>query len=661
MSLKKNMLRAAIVPLVVVFLAHPGNPLLFNISQFDPASTAVSYGGDAHPDDGAVDMTDQNQSGRVGHVTFNERVQLWDSSSGGLYDFTTHFAFTIDVGSRVYYGSGFAFFMAPEGFQIPLNSTGGFLGLYNTTFSNTSRKQIIHVEFDTYPSPKWDPEYEHVGINQNSIASSIMVPWDVKYHSGDTIDVTISYDASTMNLTVSWSFKTTPNPNETTSLSYPVDLRTVLPEWVTIGFSAATSYYTERHTLHCWDFSSKLVIKDPCSQKSNTSSQKSKWTKIATGVSASIVFLILLLIGAFELRSNRRRKTRMKEKAAEATNSTSINKDLERGAGPRSYTYKDLASATNNFSSELKLGEGGFGPVYKGYLLDLDIPVAVKKFSQGSKQGIREFFSEVKVISSLRHRNLVQLIGWCHDSNEFLLIYEFMPNGSLDSHLFGKRAPLLMPTRYKICLGLASALLYLHEEWEKCVIHRDIKSSNVMLDSNFNVKLGDFGLARLMDHELGPQTTGLAGTLGYLAPEYMAMGKASKESDVYGFGVVVLEIATGRRATDRTIKNTSSMMPGLVAWVWGLHGSGNILTAAEEKMTSDSDKTQVKRLLLVGLRCAHPDQSRRPSIRQAIRFLNFEADLPDLPNEMPVAVYHVPTPLVCSSGPSSISIITEGR
>ncbi|KAI4312888.1 hypothetical protein MLD38_037679 [Melastoma candidum] len=508
MSLKKNMLSAAIVPLVVVFLAHPGNPLLFNISQFDPGSTAVLYGGDAHPDDGAVDMTDQNQSWRVGHVTFNERVRLWDSSSGGLYDFTTHFAFTIDVGSRVYYGSGFAFFMAPEGFQIPLNSTGGFLGLYNTTFSNTSRKQIIHVEFDTYPSSKWDPEYEHVGINQNSIASSIMVPWDVKYHSGDTIDVTISYDASTMNLTVSWSFKTTPNPNESTSLMYPVDLRTVLPEWVTIGFSATTGSYIERHTLHSWDFSSNLVVKDTSSQKpnngsqepnngsheSNTGSQKSKWKKIATGVSASIVFLLLVLIGAFELRSNRRRKTRMKEKAAEATNSTSINKDLERGAGPRSYTYKDLASATNNFSSEQKLGEGGFGPVYKGYLLDLDIP-----------------------------------------------------------------------------------------------------------------------------------------------------------------------IATGRRATDRTIKNTSSMMPGLVAWVWGLHGSGNILTAADEKMTSDSDKIQVKRLLLVGLRCAHPDQSQRPSIRQAIRFLNFEADLPDLPNEMPVAVYHVPTPLVCSSRPSSISIITEGR
>lgn len=147
----------------------------------------------------------------------------------------------------------------------------------------------------------------------------------------------------------------------------------------------------------------------------------------------------------------------------------------------------------------------------------------------------------------LSHRNLVKQIGWCHDKGEFLLAYEFMPNRSLDYHMFGKLNPLVWPISYKIALGLASALLYLHEEWEQCVIHRDVKSSNVMLDSSFNVKLCDFGLARLMDHELGPQKTGLAGTLGYLAPEHVITGQASKESDVYSFGVVVLVIATGRK------------------------------------------------------------------------------------------------------------------
>ena len=144
--------------------------------------------------------------------------------------------------------------------------------------------------------------------------------------------------------------------------------------------------------------------------------------------------------------------------------------------------------------------------------------------------------SEVKIIGRLRHRNLVQLIGWCHEQHELLLVYEYMPNGSLDSHLFGKKTTLTWPIRYKIAQGLASALLYLHEEWEQCVVHRDIKSSNIMLDSNFNAKLGDFGLARLVDHDLGSQTTVLAGTMGYLAPECVITGKASKDLIVIVLG-----------------------------------------------------------------------------------------------------------------------------
>ncbi|KAK4426533.1 L-type lectin-domain containing receptor kinase IX.1 [Sesamum alatum] len=154
---------------------------------------------------------------------------------------------------------------------------------------------------------------------------------------------------------------------------------------------------------------------------------------------------------------------------SETTKLTWINGDLEQGTEPRRFSYKDFALATNNFSNEGKLGEGGFGGVYKGHLIDLDMPIAVKKFSRRSKQGKKH----------------------------------------LDYHLFGKKNPLGWSLRYKIALGLASALLYLHEEWEQCFVHRDIKSSNVMLDSSFNVKLGDFGLARVMDHELGPQTTGL--------------------------------------------------------------------------------------------------------------------------------------------------------
>ncbi|XVF17397.1 hypothetical protein REPUB_Repub10bG0118600 [Reevesia pubescens] len=362
---------------------------------------------------------------------------------------------------------------------------------------------------------------------------------------------------------------------------------TVLPEWIVVGFSAATGQYGERHTLHSWEFNSSLIMKE------ETRGNTARNIKIVVGVVVPVGVLISGTVIVFMIWLQQKH---VKRRAEETTNLTSMNDDLERGAGPRRFSYTDLASATNNFSEQRKLGEGGFGAVYRGYLPDLETTVAVKRISSGSKQGKKEYVTEVKVISQLRHRNLVQLIGWRHDKNDFLLVYEFLPNGSLDSHLFGRRSPLTWPVRYRISLGLASALLYLHEEWEQCVVHRDIKSSNVMLDSSFNVKLGDFGLAKLMDHELGPKTTGLAGTLGYLAPEYISTGRASKESDVFSFGVVILEIATGRKSVDP--RGKSDM--GLVEWTWGLYGKGEILLAVDEKLDKDFDEKQVECLMIVG-------------------------------------------------------------
>ena len=190
------------------------------------------------------------------------------------------------------------------------------------------------------------------------------------------------------------------------------------------------------------------------------------------------------------------------------------------------------------------------------------------------------------------------------------------------------------------------------------MLHRDIKSSNVMLDSDFNVKLGDFGLARLMDHELAPRTTGLAGTIGYLAPEYIRTGRASKESDVYSFGIVALEIVTGRRSIDRVGMNSELM---LVEWIWNLYGRGNLLLAVDRMLQKNFDEKQVECMVVVGLWCAHPDQNMRPSIRQAIQVLKFDARMPNLPPQMPIPMYHVPTPLVCSGAPSITTSLQQGR
>ncbi|WVZ90690.1 hypothetical protein U9M48_036971 [Paspalum notatum var. saurae] len=327
--------------------------------------------------------------------------------------------------------------------------------------------------------------------------------------------------------------------------------------------------------------------------------------------------------------------------------------EFERGAGPRRFRHRDLAVATGHFSDAAKLGEGGFGSVYHGHLKDTDLDVAIKRVSKNSNQGRKEYESEVKIISRLRHRNLVELIGWCHAGDELLLVYELMPKGSLDAHIHDAQNVLPWPIRHKIVLGIGSALLYLHHDCQKCVLHRDIKPSNIMLDASFNAKLGDFGLARLVDHGRRSHTTVLAGTMGYMDPNCMATGSASVESDVYSFGVVLLEIACGRPPRiliqedededDGAAKGTRTTTLHLVQWVWDkFYAHGRLLDAADARLDGELDAGEVERVMVTALWCTHPDRTRRPSIREAVNVLRMEAQLPSLPAKMPVATFVAP-------------------
>ncbi|PWA46325.1 Concanavalin A-like lectin/glucanase superfamily [Artemisia annua] len=585
--------------MLILPIAHS---VYFQVPRFDSNAKDVVYIGDAVPSFGTVNFNSVVYCCRVGQVLYKEKVPLWDSNSGKLSDFVTHFTFVIDTQEFLPYGHGLAFFLAPVGFTSPLNSVAGFLGLFNSTTSDDpSQGPIISVEFDSYSNQEWDPPVEHVGINRNSLSSVTYADWNASLHNKETANAWVSYNATTKNLSVFWTYERNPNFQGNSSLSYQVDLKEVLPSWVTIGITASTGQYMEKHTLQYWEFNSSLNIKE--------SKASSKKLKLTLGLAVPLGFLLTLCLVAYTIWSRSRKRTT--NAALQTVDLSSINDDLERGAGPKRFSFRDLALATNNFADDLKLGEGGFGCVYRGYLTRERKIVAVKKISRGSRQGKKEYITEVKIISSLRHRNLVQLIGWCHEEKQFLLVYEFMPNGSLDSHLFGSIPSLAWGVRYKISL-----------------------------DSGFNVKLGDFGLARLMDHELGPQTTGLAGTLGYMAPEYVRTGKASKESDVYSFGVVAIEICCGRKARD-CIDEDSEM--GLVDWVCCLCRRGEILLAVDERLNQDFDAEQAKRLMMVGLWCAHPNRGLRPSIRQVIQVLNFEAPIPDLPVNEPVLEYHTST------------------
>ncbi|KAL2460363.1 L-type lectin-domain containing receptor kinase IX.1 [Abeliophyllum distichum] len=647
------------------FLLIPfASPLSFNLSSIGPndANSLINTTGDAYisPQGLQVTTDESNKAsgGKTGRATYIKPLHLWDKASGNLTDFYTHFSFVIDSSNSDCHADGLAFFLASFGSSIPVNSSGSCLGLasHNAT-ANKSGDPFVAVEFDTYTN-SWDPNNPHVGIDINSLISATTITWSNNITQGNKNDAWISYNSTTKILSVIFTGYMR-DQTQSGHLDYRVDLRNYLPEWVSFGFSAATGDCFQKNNVKSWEFNSTLemVTNNPGPNYTDPSivpniNSDSRYAdrgpkKMKMGlVIGLIVGISVLILGLIFVAHSLWRKRNREGTKDDISFDITMDTEFEKGCGPKKFSYGELVRATDNFADEKKLGEGGFGGVYQGFLRDTNSYIAVKRVSKDSEQGPREYASEVKIISRLRHRNLVQLVGWCHERRELLLVYELMSNGSLDFHLFKGKSLLTWETRYKIARGVASALLYLHEEWEQCVVHRDIKSSNIMLDSSFNAKLGDFGLARLVDHEKGSQTTVLAGTRGYMAPEYVMSGKASKESDVYSFGIVALEIACGRKPID--VKAQENQV-SLVEWVWDLYGTGHLLEAADPKLCADYNEQEIERLMVVGLWCAHPDNSLRPSIKEAIHILNFEAQLPFLPSKLPVLTYFAPPHTITSS------------
>ncbi|KAK3016246.1 hypothetical protein RJ639_006077 [Escallonia herrerae] len=555
------------VILILFFLITPcfAAPLAFNFTGFAPNDgKRISYER-AYPADGTIQLVtnqnDLNTAARVGRATYMNPMHLWDKASRNLTDFTTYFSFTINSQGSTTYGDGLTFFLAPAGSRLPIKPRkGGSLALTNQPLNSTGNR-FVAVEFDIFHDQGWDPEHEHVGIDINSLQSATNVTWWItdSILEGRRNEAWVSYNSSSTNISVVFTgFRN--NATVYQSLSYIVDLRDYLPDQVTFGFSAATGKKaTAVHRIHAWSFSSTLgmveevnstnpAVAGPASAPAPSPNKMVIIVGVVVGGSVVIGALGLALFALWKKKKSRKDE-------AEYGFDEFMNDEFEKGTGPKRFSYKELARATNNFGQQEKLGEGGFGGVYRGFLKESKSYVAVKRISSGSKQGVKEYASEVKVISRLRHKNLVQLIGWCHEKKGLLLVYEFLPNGSLDYHLFKGKSKL---------------------PWEV------------------------------------------------------------RESDTYSFGVLALEIACGRKPVDPKYEGSQMTM---VEWVWDLYGSGNIFEAADPNLSKDFNQEQMERLMIVGLWCAHPDRHFRPSIKQALHVLNFEAPLPVLPENMPVATY----------------------
>ncbi|XP_030491307.2 cysteine-rich receptor-like protein kinase 15 isoform X1 [Cannabis sativa] len=292
------------------------------------------------------------------------------------------------------------------------------------------------------------------------------------------------------------------------------------------------------------------------------------------------------------------------------------------------FPYIDLATihaATDNFSESNLLGQGGFGPVYKGKLSD-GREVAVKRLSSCSEQGSEEFTNEVLLIMKLQHKNLVRLLGFCVNGEEKILLYEYMPNGSLDVLLFdpSKRAQLNWTNRLNIVIGIAKGMLYLHEDSRLRIIHRDLKASNVLLDSHMNPKISDFGMARIFVGTEGEASTcRLVGTYGYMAPEYAMEGLYSVKSDVFSFGVLLLEIISGKKSAGF---QQSKQALSLIAYAWQLWKEGRALELMDPLLTDSCSPDEFTRCVYLGLLCVQEDPQERPTMSSIVVMLNSESE-----------------------------------
>ncbi|KAG6736093.1 hypothetical protein POTOM_061206 [Populus tomentosa] len=293
------------------------------------------------------------------------------------------------------------------------------------------------------------------------------------------------------------------------------------------------------------------------------------------------------------------------------------------------FSLKQIRAATDDFDPSNKIGEGGFGPVYKGQLPDGTV-IAVKQLSSKSRQGNREFLNEMGIISCLQHPNLVKLHGCCIESDQLLLIYEYMENNSLARALFGheiNQPNLNWPSRLKICIGIARGLAFLHEESRFKIVHRDIKATNVLLDGDLNPKISDFGLARLDEEEKSHISTRVAGTIGYMAPEYALWGYLTYKADVYSFGVVALEIVSG--------KNNNNYMPSdnncvcLLDWACHLQQSGSLMELVDETLRSEVNMKEAEIMVKVALLCTNASPTLRPTMSEAASMLEGRMAVPD--------------------------------
>lgn len=580
--------------------------------------------GNATIDSQILTLTHQ-QSFSIGRALYPQKIPTKNSSY--VYPFSTSFIFSMAPFEDTLPGHGLVFIFTPVK-GIEGTSSAQHLGLFNLSNNGNSNNHVFGVEFDVFMNQEFnDINANHVGIDINSLNS--VVSHDVGFwvddeksekdqifeklvlNNGENYQVWIDYEDSLINVTIAkLGMKRPVRP----LLNVSLNLSEVFEDDMFVGFTSSTGQLVESHKILAWSFSNaNFSLSDdlvtsglPSFVLPKDSIFKSKG--FVAGFSVGVFFIICVLVLLVLFLIQRKRKIDKKRSEME---------DWELEYWPHRMTYEEIEASTKGFSEENVIGVGGNGKVYKGVLRG-GVVTAVKHISH-ENNGMREFLAEVSTLGRLKQRNLVGLRGWCKkDAGNFLLVYEHMENGSLDKRVFDcdESKMLNYEDRIRIIKDVAHAVLYLHEGWEVKVVHRDIKASNVLLDKDMNGKLGDFGLARMQDHGQVASTTKLVGTVGYMAPEVIKTGRASTHTDVYMFGILILEVMCGRRPLEEG-------KPSLVEFVWKLMVQGELVNALDQRLRDKGEFSlqELERVLHLGLLCAYPEPKSRPTMRQVVNIL----------------------------------------
>ena len=593
----------------------------------------VSFTGSAiwlTPDPTKADSRVNGSTGNLGRIVYRNPFILAPAAS-----FATSFTFQLIMNSSKS-GSGMAFFMSTSSIA-PNNRDGGALGLigYADDYSADHfppHAPFFAVEFDTSESPLYkDPSQSHVGIDINSIVSSNVTDTNdtsnplYLYHNY-TFTAWIEYESSSRLIQV-WMTNVSSHKYPTPArplhpiLSYTYDISTLFNGSVYAGFSSTNRFglgNLEGCAIYAWNFS----MTDPTSTHPFS-------LGVLIGVPSALVVLLILAAGFAAyccwIRHSRNSKLSSRQPLFSSTRLLTLSGSR---ALPQRYRHRDLKRAAGGFSEAHKIGEGGYSSVYLAKLPDGSL-FALKKLKDGVKKE-QDFVSEIEIISTLRHRNLLALEGWCYEKGEALLLYKYMSKGSLDQYIYEKKKEsegLGGDVRLKILAGIAAGLEYLHTGLGSCILHRDVKAENVLLTDELEPVLCDFGLARLISHNQEVTLTAV-GTPGYVAPELVYTGRGTDKADVYSFGVLSLVVACGRRPIDPFLPPQEGR---IIDWVWLLHKSDKLEDALDPSIVRTDEWIRVLHLALT---CCHPNPDVRPTMRQVIQVLK-DKILLDLPATMP--------------------------